>query len=235
VHIEAAAVTQQALQSLYTMQHHIKHLLVPSIPPLPLHNFERITEVSHSRLTRDAVSQLRFFVDITTNLPERSIARNRDVAKHVLQSCRVNSQELFPSDFGAAAPQIMIRLFKTVLLDVLAVNCGCLIQANALLNIVAMELKHNTQRSKPLQFKAPSDIVSHARYVCIPVPTKTQPPPAPPHTPHPATLSCSSVQRHVSLITRGMRAVEWLVVIGLVKINTRSKNTSGGQHKDQGA
>jgi len=94
------------------MQHLIKHLLVPSIPPsLPLPNIERFTKVSHGRLTRNAVSQLRFFVDSTTHLPERSITRHRDVTKHVLQSCRVDSQKLFPGDFGAAAPQIIIRLF----------------------------------------------------------------------------------------------------------------------------
>jgi len=154
------------------MQHLTKHLLGPSIlPSLPLPNIEQITKVSHGRLARDAVSQLRFFVDSTTYLPERSIARDRDVAKHVLQSCRVDSQELFPGKFGAAAQQIIIRLFEAVLRDVLAVDFGCLIQANALLNIVAMELEHNTQRPKPLQLKAPFDIVHYARYVCVTVPT----------------------------------------------------------------
>jgi len=106
------------------MQHVIKHLLVPSISPsLPLPNIERITKVSHGRLARDSVSQLRFLVDSTTHVPERSVAGDRDVAKHVLQSCCLNSQELFLGDFGAAAPQIIIKLFETVLFDILAVDC----------------------------------------------------------------------------------------------------------------
>mmetsp|Transcript_67965 Transcript_67965/g.110243 ORF Transcript_67965/g.110243 Transcript_67965/m.110243 type:complete len:383 (-) Transcript_67965:218-1366(-) len=161
-------------------------------------------------MTRDAVSLLRFFVHSTTYLPERSIARDSHIAKHVLQSCRMDPEKFFPGNFGAVVPQIITGLFETVLLDAPAVYFGGLIHANALLNAVAMELERHTQRPEPLQFSTAFDIVGHAHNVCVTIST------ACPRTPLPSALP-RCVLWHDCLVTRAVRAVECLVV----KINER--------------